>query len=178
MIKIVAPVFEAFDNGEHFAVVDVIIAFCGDTLPRPEGDRVENADCIRLAYNARYGEARRIGVKRNGELGIEVCENQRGGKEALSLLKADCASADHTNCWPLRRRRVMGMTTREYPLIKRSIEIAEAKEYLDIEDGFWDRPVGDGTDTFRIHRDPFGGNDETKETNLLHVELTFLEFDE
>ena len=72
-----APVFEAFDNGEHFAVVDVIIAFCGNTLPRPERDGMEDAVGVRLGYDARYGEAGRIGVKRDGKFGIEVRENWR-----------------------------------------------------------------------------------------------------
>ena len=72
-----APVFEAFDNGEHFAVVDVIIAFCRNALPRPELDGVEDAVGVGLGYDARHGEARRIGMKRDGELGIEVRENWR-----------------------------------------------------------------------------------------------------
>ena len=63
-------------------------------------------------------------------------------------------------------------------LDKASVEIAESKEHLDVKDGFWNRPVGNGTDAFRIHRDPFRGNDETKETNFLNVEFAFLEFDE
>ena len=61
---------------------------------------------------------------------------------------------------------------------KASIEVAETEEHLDVKDGFWNRPVGNGTDAFRIHRDPFGSNDETKEANLLYVKFAFLEFDE
>ena len=38
--KVVAPVFEAFYNGEHFAIVDVVIAFRRDALPGPKCDRV------------------------------------------------------------------------------------------------------------------------------------------
>ena len=63
-------------------------------------------------------------------------------------------------------------------LDKASIEIAETKEHLDIENRFWNGPFSNGTDAFRIHRDPFRSNDETKETNLLDVEFAFLEFDE
>ena len=61
---------------------------------------------------------------------------------------------------------------------KATLEIAESKEHLDIENGFWNGPFSNGTDAFRIHRDPFGGNDETKEANLLNVKFAFLEFDE
>ena len=49
---------------------------------------------------------------------------------------------------------------------------------MDVKNGFWDGPFSNGTDAFRIHRDPFGSNDETKEANLLDVEFAFLEFDE
>ena len=73
--KIVAPVLEAFDNGEHFTIVDIVIAFCGKTLPRPERDGMEDAVGVRLGYDARYGEAGRIGMKRDGELGIEVSQD-------------------------------------------------------------------------------------------------------
>ena len=59
-----------------------------------------------------------------------------------------------------------------------SIEIAETKEHLDIENRFWNGPFSNATDAFRIHRDPFGSNDETKEANLLNVKFEFLQFDE
>ena len=36
--KIMTPVLEAFDNGEHFAIVDIIVAFRRGTLP---GDQPE-----------------------------------------------------------------------------------------------------------------------------------------
>ena len=38
--EIVSPVLEAFDNGEHFAVVDVIVAFRRDALSGPKGNRM------------------------------------------------------------------------------------------------------------------------------------------
>ena len=72
----------------------------------------------------------------------------------------------------------MGMIDAGISFDKTSIEIAESMEHLDVKDGLWDGPVGDGTDMFRIHRDPFGSNDETKEANLLYVKFAFLEFDE
>ena len=61
---------------------------------------------------------------------------------------------------------------------KSLIEIAETVEHLDIKNGFGNRPFRDGADTFRIHGDPFGGNDESEEADLLDVEFAFLEFDE
>ena len=38
--EIVMPVLEAFNNGKHFAVMDIIIAFRRDTLSGPKGDRI------------------------------------------------------------------------------------------------------------------------------------------
>ena len=61
---------------------------------------------------------------------------------------------------------------------KATVEVAEPEEHLDIEDGFGNRPFSNGTDAFRIHRDPFRCNDETKEADLLNVKFAFLEFDE
>ena len=41
--EVVAPVLKAFDNGEHFPIVDIVVAFCRDALPRPEGDRMQDS---------------------------------------------------------------------------------------------------------------------------------------
>ena len=55
--EIVTPVFEAFDNGEHFTIMDIVIAFCGDTLSGPKCDGVWNTISIRLGYDTRYGKS-------------------------------------------------------------------------------------------------------------------------
>ena len=48
---------------------------------------------------------------------------------------------------------------------------------MDFEDGTGSRPFDDGGDAFRIHVDAVRRYDETKEVDLLDVELAFLEFD-
>ena len=176
--EIVAPMFEAFDNGEHFAVVDIVIAFCGNTLPRPEGDGMEDAVGIRLGYDARYGEARRIGVKRDGKFGVEVHKNWHEGKQGLEFIEGGLRFCGPYEALALAEKAGNGYDDARVSLDKASIEIAKTKEHLDIENGFWNGPFSNGTDAFRIHRDSFGSNDETKEANLLNVKFAFLEFDE
>ena len=49
--------FEAFDNCEHFAVVDVIVTFGGNALPGPEGDGVQDTVSVGLGYDTRHSES-------------------------------------------------------------------------------------------------------------------------
>ena len=75
--EVMAPVLEALDNGEHFPVVDIVIAFCWNTLPRPECDWVQDSIGVGLGNNARDGESRGISVECNREFRIEVTEYWR-----------------------------------------------------------------------------------------------------
>ena len=38
--EVVTSVLEAFDNGEHFSIMDIIVAFCRDALSGPKGNRI------------------------------------------------------------------------------------------------------------------------------------------
>ena len=38
--EVVTPVLEAFDNGEHFSIVDIVIASRRDALSGPKGNRM------------------------------------------------------------------------------------------------------------------------------------------
>ena len=39
-LEIVSPVLEAFDNSKHFSIIDIIVAFCRDTLSGPKCNRM------------------------------------------------------------------------------------------------------------------------------------------
>ena len=50
--EIVAPVLHGFDNGQHFSIMNVIVAFGRKTFPRPKCHRVKDA-IMRLADDSR-----------------------------------------------------------------------------------------------------------------------------
>src|SRR5438045_8565525 len=62
--KVVTPVFYTLDDSKHFAVMDVVIAFCSGAFARPIRDGVKKA-FVGLRNDARDGESRRIGMKSN-----------------------------------------------------------------------------------------------------------------
>ena len=55
--KVMVPMFDRLDDRKHFAIVNVIIAFCGRAFARPECDGMEATFGVGLANNARNSEA-------------------------------------------------------------------------------------------------------------------------
>ena len=49
--EVVAPVLHTFDNGKHFAVMDIVVTFCRCALARPIRDRMEKA-IVRLGNDS------------------------------------------------------------------------------------------------------------------------------
>ena len=77
--EVMAPMFYRFDDGEHFAVMNVIVEFGRDTFSRIECDRVPDMS-VELADNARDCKVGCVGMNSNRENRIEMLENWRGGE--------------------------------------------------------------------------------------------------
>ena len=61
---VVTPMTESENNGKHFAIVNVVVAFSRIGLARPESDGME-LTIVLLAEDCRRGEARGVGVQEN-----------------------------------------------------------------------------------------------------------------
>jgi len=73
--EIVPPMLHGRDNRKHLTVVDVVIAFSGVGLSRPESDRVEEFILAILAKDTRTGESGGVRIQVNRELWVEVMQN-------------------------------------------------------------------------------------------------------
>jgi hypothetical protein len=172
--KVMAPVLESGHDCKHFAIVNVVVAFGRIQLSGPECDGVEFS--MRLAENAEDSEVRGISVQIVWKRRVEMSEDGRCSEELLELFECGLRLGG-----PFERLAfVQQVSNREdnarVSIDKTAVEVGESEEYLNVEDGLGDRPFSNGLNAFWVHRNPFGGNDESKETDFLHVKLAFLNF--
>ena len=75
-----------FDNGEKFAIMNIIVALSWCALARVESNRMP-MEIMELAYNARYRKSRGVRVQANGEIWIEMFENGVGCESTFQFVK-------------------------------------------------------------------------------------------
>ena len=110
------------------------------------------------------------------ELGVEVPEDWRRGEQELESI--ECGLGLDRPCKLLSFAQQVGNRedNARVSIDKTAVEVGESEEYLNVEDRLGDWPFGDGANAFGVHGDTFRGNDESKETDFLHVKLAFLDF--
>jgi hypothetical protein len=82
--EVVSPMSHAFNNGEHFAIVDIVVAFGRKAFSRVKGYRVPSV-IVKLANDTRDGETRSISVDTNGKIGVKVSQDRSRGEAALQF---------------------------------------------------------------------------------------------
>ena len=169
--------FEAFDNCEHFAVVDVIVTFGGNALPGPEGDGVQDTVSVGLGYDTRHSESRRICMEHDREFRVEMTEDRSRREQGLEFIKSGLGFGGPDETLTFAQQAGDRDDNTRISFDETAVEVGESQEDLDVEDRLRNRPFGDGANAFGIHGDAFRGDDESEETDFLGVELAFLEFD-
>jgi hypothetical protein len=83
---VVTPMTQREHNGKHLAIMNVIVAFSGIRLARPESDGMKLTVML-LTNDARRGEARRVGVEVNGQIRVEMSKDWCPGEQVLETLE-------------------------------------------------------------------------------------------
>jgi len=148
--KIVTPMLHGFDNGEHFAVVSVVVAFGGSTFARPEGHRVQTT-VMRLGDETGHGEAGGVSVERGFEIWIEMAENGSGGEQGLQCIEGGLRGGVPFESLALAKKGGDRHNDARVSFDEPAVEVSEAKKYLDVKEGVRGRPIGNGGNAFRVH---------------------------
>ena len=150
-MKVVAPRFQGTDNGQEFAVIDVIVSFCGGEGLREVGTGVPIAIGIGLEEDGAGCVFR--GVSGNSEGGGEVgkVKDGFGEKELFEGVKGGLASRG-----PVPREIFLGEVEEgagDVGVIgdEVAVEIGEAKEGANVFHFGRGRPTCDSIELNRVH---------------------------
>ena len=167
--------FHRFNDGKHFAVVSVVVAFRGSTFAGPEGDGVKLI-FVGLGNDSGDCEARGISMEGDREFRVEVSENWGRGEQGLQLVKGFLSSRIPFEVSTLAEKRRDWDDNSRITDYEPAVEIGEAKKDLDFGKRTWNGRFGDGSNAVSTHMNAVRGNDKPEEIDFLNMELAFLEF--
>ena len=175
-MEVVAPRFQGADDGEEFAVVDVVVALSGGEGLQEVGARVPVTVGVGLEENSTGHVFRRISG--NGERGGEIREVENGFREEETFKGIEGGLAGGG---PIPREVLLGEVEERASDIgvvrdEASVEIGEAKERANIFHLGWSRPACDSIEFDGVHGQLAGFNDHAKVFYLIGGELAFFEF--
>src|SRR5271155_562171 len=116
-------------------------------------------------------------MERDREFRVEMTKNRCRREQGLELIEGSLGFGGPDETLTLAQQAGDRNDDTRISFDEKTVEIGESQEYLNIEDGFRDRPFVNGANAFGIHGDAFRGDDESEETDFLGMELAFLEFD-
>ena len=175
-MEIVAPRFQGTNDGEEFAVIDIVVSFGGGEGLRQVGTGVPIAVGVGLEEDG----ARRMfrGVRGHGEGGGEVREvkDGLGEEETLEGIKGGLARRG-----PVPGEVLLGEVEERVSDVgvigdESSVEIGETKERANVFHLSWCGPVRDATEFDGVHGQLAGFYDHAEVFYLAGGEFAFLEF--
>ena len=174
--QVMTPMLHRLNYGEHFTIVDIVVALCRRALARPISDRVQTAR-VRLRNDTGQGQTRGISVERDRELGIEVTEDRFGGKEGLKAVEGFLRAGVPFEVLTLTEECGDRDDGSGIAFYEATIEVSKAEEYLDLGNRTGNRPLSDCGDAIGVHVNPVRGDNKFEEIDSLDVEFAFLELD-
>src|SRR5271169_3054268 len=115
-------------------------------------------------------------MERDRKFRVEMTEDRSRREQGLELIEGSLGFGGPDKTLTFAQQAGDRNDDARVSFDEATVEVGESQEYLNIEDGFGDRPFVNGANAFGIHGDAFRGDDESEETDFLGVEFAFLEF--